>query len=619
MRLRAVRLLVLALVCAFAGVAFERDARAEATPPREIWPQATAAADNNDVDTAIKRTNSLVDTGKAYGIKTYPLYAGSASALSRQAQKAGNKEASSWARKAADQLDPQSPAVSFSNADAAADQKQWGAALPAIFTGFARVFANYRTRLLSRSDMIILIALAIALTAAIFALALFIRYGRSMAHDFREILGGRFRGGSVSVLAFALLFLPVFIWLGPIWLLFYWFVIFFGYANPTERTAIIVLALLVALLPIVLDQTATWIAGVDSPVVIAAIASTEQSYHPEVLRRMQELVAIVPDNPTLQLLLGNLQLQEGNEQQAAVHYRRSLELHESAGAHVNLGNLHFLENDFGAANTEYAKAETLDPNLAIAFYNHSVASGEQYRFDEQGQKLEQAKKIDRSGIERLSANPPSQKIVIYHPSIAEAWTVASRIAEKQTARSLFGNYAYFDLGQSALNPVTLGALLAVLAALMVWLRRRKAGFAGSCIKCGRTFCHRCKSARESATYCTQCIHIYLKRDGVSLDTKRTKLDEVHDHHSGMLKRNKAFATFIPGSAQALEGRTIAGIIGMFFFFFFVASAITVGRLAPAIGPAAETAQMLVRIVAIVLAVITWIVMSLPVYRRRLTT
>jgi tetratricopeptide (TPR) repeat protein len=619
MRQRVVRLLVLAVVCALAGVATERDARAEATPPRELWPQATSAADNNDIDSAIKRTNALIDTGKAYGIKTYPLYAGSAAALARQAEKNKLNDVSGWARKAADQLDPQSPAVAFSNADAAADKQQWGAALPAVFTGFGRVLANYRTRLLSQSDILILLAIAIALTTVIFALALFIRYGRSMAHDFREILSQRFHGGSVSVLAFALLFLPVFLWLGPVWLLFYWLMIFFGYANSTERTAIIVLALLVALLPIVLDKTATWIAGVDSPVVISAIASTEQSYHPEVLRRMQELVAIVPDNPTLQMLLGNLQLQEGNEQQAAVHYRRSLELRESAGAHVNLGNLHFLENDFGAANTEYAKAETLDPNVAIAFYNHSVASGEQYRFDEQGQKLEQAKKIDRSGIERLSANPPSQKIVIYHPSIAEAWTVSSAIAQKGNARSLFGNYAYFDPVQSALNPVTLGALLTVLAAVLLWLRRRKSGYAGSCIKCGRTFCHRCKSARESATYCTQCIHIYLKRDGVSLDTKRTKLDEVHDHHSGMLRRNRAFATFIPGSAQVLEGRTIAGIVGMFFFFLFVAIAVTVGRLAPAIGPAAQTAQLLIRSVAILLALITWFVISLPVYRRRLTT
>jgi hypothetical protein len=107
--------------------------------------------------------------------------------------------------------------------------------------------------------------------------------------------------------------------------------------------------------------------------------------------------------------------------------------------------------------------------------------------------------------------------------------------------------------------VTLGALVTILLALAVWLKRRRSGFAGACIKCGRTFCHRCKSARESATYCTQCIHIYLKRDGVSLDTKRKKLEEVSDHHAGMQRRNKLFATFLPGSAQVLEGRTTAGL------------------------------------------------------------
>ena len=139
-----------------------------------------------------------------------------------------------------------------------------------------------------------------------------------------------------------------------------------------------------------------------------------------------------------------------------------------------------------------------------------------------------------------------------------------------------------------------------------------------CIKCGRTFCHRCKSARESATYCTQCIHIYLKRDGVSLDTKRTKLEEVHDYHHGIARRNKLFATFLPGSAQVLEGRTLAGFLGMIVFLFFVSVAVLTGCLAPAIGPVAETAQLLVRAGAILIAVIMWFLLSLPVYRRRVT-
>src|SRR5262249_27763133 len=162
---------------------------------------------------------------------------------------------------------------------------------------------------------------------------------------------------------------------------------------------------------------------------------------------------------------------------------------------------------------------------------------------------------------------------------------------------------------SARNPVTIAAILTLILAPLIFLKRRKTGFAGSCIKCGRTFCHRCKSARESATYCTQCIHIYLKRDGVSLTTKRSKLDGGHDHQSGLVKRNKILASFLPGTAQLLEGRSVAGVIGLFLFLFFILLALLIGRLAPVL--TGELAQMFVRIVAIVLALVIWLTMTLP--------
>src|SRR5205823_3833745 len=133
-----------------------------------------------------------------------------------------------------------------------------------------------------------------------------------------------------------------------------------------------------------------------------------------------------------------------NDQQASQHYQRSAELSNNAGAHVNLGNLHFHNNDFTTAVTEYNKAEALDQRLAIAFYDESIALGELYKFDQQAQKLDQAKRIDRALIERLSSESPSQKleVVLYHPAIAQAWAVSSEIARGGIARSLFGNYAW---------------------------------------------------------------------------------------------------------------------------------------------------------------------------------
>ena len=83
----------------------------------------------------------------------------------------------------------------------------------------------------------------------------------------------------------------------------------------------------------------------------------------------------------------------------------------------------------------------------------------------------------------------------------------------------------------------------------------------------------------------------------------------------MLRRNRFIATFLPGSAQLLEGRTIIGLIGLFVFLFSVCLALLVGRLAPVLAPG-EMAKLIVRVLAIVIAVITWFVMTLPVYRRR---
>jgi tetratricopeptide (TPR) repeat protein len=603
------RVLAVVLVCV-APLA----ASAEQIAPRDVWPQATGAMDAGDAATAAKKTGDLLDLGKANSIRAFPLYASAAAAYARQAAAQKNAAAAAWGNKTAEQLDPTSPAVAFTKADAAADAKDWTMALRKSVRGYINTFAEYRSRVVSRGDMLIVVLLALFFTAAIFSLALFIRHGRAAAHDFREILGARITGGSVTVLAAALLFLPLFLWLGPMWLLLYWLVIFFGYANATERTLIIVLALLVAAAPVVLDLVANRVAGVESPVLVAAISGHERSYQPDALRRLQELVNVVPDRPLLYLLLGNLQLMEGNEPQAVNSYHRSLELKESAGAHVNIGNLHFLDNDIPAAINEYQRAEELDPNLAIAFYNHSVASGEAFHFDDQARMLDQAKRID-SNVERLAS--PNQKIVMYRPPISMAWREADAIARLGRARALFGNYAWFDPLVSARNPLTLGCLLAAVAAPLLYVKRRRAGFAGACIKCGRTFCHRCKSARESATYCTQCIHIYLKRDGVSLATKREKLDQVVEYQSGTLTRNKLFGAFVPGSGQLLEGRTFAGTIGVFLFILCVALAVLTGRLAPVLVPG-STAQIVVRVAAIVVAIIIWIFMAPPVLRRKVT-
>jgi len=59
-------------------------------------------------------------------------------------------------------------------------------------------------------------------------------------------------------------------------------------------------------------------------------------------------------------------------------------------------------------------------------------------------------------------------------------------------------------------------------------------------------------------------------------------------------------------------------VGMLLFFGCVGMAVLTGRLAPVLGPGAHTAKLAVRGLGVTIAVILWILMSLPVYRRRAT-
>jgi tetratricopeptide (TPR) repeat protein len=592
---------------------------AETLPAPEMWTEANAAADSGDFDAANQRLNELLERGRAIGVARFPLLAKSAAALAGQAQQENNGALARWAIAAAERLDPASPGIAYAAADLAQRRNDWVGALRPATVGMIKTARDYSTRVLAQSDLVLVLAMAVGLLTAVFAVGLAFRYGRGAAHDFREMLGTRFSAGVTTVLAFSLLFLPIFLWLGPAWLILWWLALFFAYGSWKEKTITVILLLLVAAIPPVLERTSTRIAGLQSPVVRAAVAAATNSYDVEATRRLQALLEFLPEDPMLHLLIGNLYVQQGADSEASIHYRRAVQLDENlAGAHLNIGNLHFFNNDFTAAMSRYERAAASDPTMAIAKYNQSVAAGELYRFDDQRQLLDEARQRDRSLIDDLTSRSGDRgglKVEMYQVPIATAWALSDRIARSGTARELYGNFAFFEAARSATNTLTIASLGALILAVVLWFFRRRAGLAGSCIKCGRTFCPRCKSARESATYCTQCIHIYLKRDGVSLDTKRKKLEEVHGFQGRSLGIRKLMGTFLPGASQIISGSTFAGVGALLLFLLFVSLAILIGRLAP-LGPTLQVFRLVVRSAAILIALIVWATLAIPLFREK---
>ena len=400
---RAVRLcliLVLLLVSAPAPTFAETQEKS----PAELWPEVTALVRTGDLSAARTRLQDLVTAGSAVGVRRFPLYAASAMAMAGEASQKGNRPLADWSIAAARLLDSNLPDVEFAAADIARRRSDWPAVMTALGDGMGKTFSNYRSHVLATSDVVFLLVISVALLSLTFGILLFYRYARPAVHDLREMLSTKLSPNTATVLAWAAMFLPILLWLGPGWLVVYWMAILFSYANPGERVATAILMLLLAVTPPVLAITSYQVSGIDSPIIRAAVANIENSYDPESLRRLKEMRDLVPRNAILPLLMGNMEMQQANEGDAAVNYREALQQNEKlAGAHVNLGNLYYLENDFQTANIEYERATQADATIAIAYYNHSVASGEMYKFDEQGQQLELARQRDPALIERLLA------------------------------------------------------------------------------------------------------------------------------------------------------------------------------------------------------------------------
>ncbi|HUF18685.1 MAG TPA: hypothetical protein VMS12_11645 [Thermoanaerobaculia bacterium] len=586
--------------------------------PQELWFIATEAIREGDRTGAESTVQQILLTGRSVGVTRFPVYADATAAYAMQAFRAGNDDLAQWSLRLASTLDPKLPDVDFTAADMAYARSDWRAYGESILGGFRKSSANYRTRLLATSDLILVTSAALAITITLFALLLFYRYGRAAAHDFCEVLSTKSNPRVSAVLGWGLLFAPLFVWLGPTWLILYWLALFFGYATRAERAVIIGAIVIMGILPLVLAWTSFRISGIDSPVIQAAVASAERSLNPEPLRRLEQLAEIMPDEPLLYLLMGDLEVQQANERAAAQHYRRAIDLDERvAGAQLNLGNLYFFENDFQTASLQYERAAQLDPSMAIAYYNHAVASGELYKFSEQGQQLAEARDRDRASIAKLLGNPPLTKVVMHEFPVGQAWNLAERIARSGDAREIYGNHALFEPAVALRNPLTLAAILALALAILLWVFRRKNGFAGECQKCGRTFCFRCKASRESASYCTQCIHIYLKRDGVSLETKRDKIQEVQDFQAATQRRKKILSALAPGAGHIIGERTLRGVGLLLLFVLFVTLALLIGNLAPLAAPA-PAMKMSVRMLAIGLAALVWIVAFISMLRHKST-
>jgi tetratricopeptide (TPR) repeat protein len=463
-----------------------------------------------------------------------------------------------------------------------------------------------RLAVLSAAATFVGIGLGVGILAWI--VVLFVKYLPRMRHDISEVADRIFGARGTFPLALALLGLPLFLSLGPVWLLLYWSVILYGYADRAERAMMLLLFVVLSVLPLAIVKITAINLEERSPLIAAAVDLEEHRDDEAAVDGLLLASKVFPNDSDVWFLLGRLAQRREDYGAAEKFYGKASTVNTSeARSLINLGNLLYWEGDLGGGIEEYKKAIERDPRSAAAYYNLSIAQGDSYFFDQQKESLARAKAISDRDVSRWIENRALQRVVNIDYTLAEARARLREWSRNARSQVLPGNVPHRSLEDELKRPSVYGPLAALILALVLdFIRSRRGGFAGECARCGRSFCPRCKFAGESPVYCSQCVRVFLRKEGVGMDAQVAKTEEARRNQRRRRRERRLLSMVVPGAASVLRGAEIRGLFAGILFYSLITAVAAGDRLFPVLTmPASENIPWGPMIFG-VLALVVWV-------------
>ena len=425
---------------------------------------------------------------------------------------------------------------------------------------FAGVVQSFKSRLTDRlgvvgvtSNVLLLVVVAMAVTIGGVAFVLLLRNSRLLVHGVSEALSQRVPAGVDRVIGWVLVFLPMIAWMSPPWWVLWWLALLSGYGPASLRRLAIIALVVAALLPVAYHFVSL-VSSLQVDPVLRAEAGLDR--RDVATRDIQDVGSIAQStsDPNAWFLLGLLQSAAARPDDAIESYSSSLARDSSdVRPIINRANIHFRRGDITQAIADYKLATDTDRQSALAWRNGAIAYAQNLQANTSTEWVQKAQQLDRGAVQDWAEVHGADRVVDARLTMGEVL----RLVRK--TRPDFGIAAIF---RTILNPLSIAALVALAHA--VYRSRRGLGAleAASCEKCGRAFCSRCHAAAKSSAYCTQCVHLYVKKDGVSPVVRAKKVKEVERHVAVSNIAVRLFNLVLPGAGSMLANRTISGTVTM---------------------------------------------------------
>ncbi len=575
---------------------------------RGRWFEFLSAVNEDDFRAARLASADLLRTASRVGISRLSDFSRAALYQARLAERQGKRLRADLAIDTAIDLDPALVDPRWEKARFAYQRREFAESVIALAESAAVLFAADESRREFLSNAALLTGASFALAAAALIIALLFRQLRRLYHAVRERSESSFgRAGTVAV-AIALAGLPLWLSLGPFWLVLYWAVLAAVHATVRERVILAVVLLVGGLLGPLSKEIADQNLIARSPLVAAAVDLEEKKEEGGTVDLLRRASVVFSEDTEVWYLLGRFAQRRDDYDEAAVDYARALKSDPSNfRAMIGIGNIHFWQGDLGEAMTDYRNAVQLRPGSALAYYNLSLAQGDAYLFDQQKESLASARRLAPREVYRWIESPTMPRVLWLDYSVDEAEHRSRQWSREVNSQSLPGLGHAYSTSDLLLVPTTVGPWIALVLVLAVgFLASRGRWRARECARCAKAFCPRCKAPGTAALYCTECDRLLSSRDSGDISSHVAQSEEARRNVKQREREARWLSVVFPGARLVAESRPAAGLIVLFSFFFFVLVALVGGRIYPVRSLPTATYFPLRETAAAVFAFVVWL-------------
>jgi len=471
----------------------------------------------------------------------------------------GDREAARTAFEDALELDPESVDARLG---LAAVEAKAGPVNPRFLS---QLLAANRTRArrltslpFSRAGWLLTLAAALAIAGCVTILALTARHNGPIRHDIEEWVKRSLDPRLAKAVAWLVLVLPLLIRFDLHWAVLWWAVLLAVYLDLKERIVLVASVLLLASSTPLVAIATTLLESVGEPYTRAAAMQLESYLDAAGVQRLEKAIASGEGGTEARMLLGLIYESDGAPRRALDEFTELADTDRSPEVYNNLGNVHYRLTEKDKAFENWSRALELDPSFAPAHYNLSRYYIDHFQFDKKEEHFNRAKDADPALINNFVREQGDRKGT-------GSGLIDSGIKPEQVRRRIWaGASAAAAAAVKSVN--VLAALAALVIGLVLTLQRKDV--AAACERCGQPYCPHCRPGKDSAKLCSQCVHLFHRRDGVSPQMRADKMAQIGSHNRLARVRAMVLSLMLPGSGQIAQRQTL---LGFGFALFWSAS------------------------------------------------